>query len=92
MILRIFPLRQYNSPMLDAQQNLDQYFPDMRWRCLSLAADLDRIQRGDGAAKIKEDLRLTTLRRAIGMLLEDSGNRAERVQMLFSDTTPPPSK
>jgi hypothetical protein len=78
--------------MLDAKQNLDQYFPEMRWRCLSLAADLDRIQRGEDAAKIKNDLRLHTLRRAINILLDDSPNRAERVLMLFSDTTPPPTR
>ena len=82
----------YNSSMLDAKQNLDQYFPEMRWRCLSLAADLDRIQRGNNAEKIRDDIRLITLRRAIGVLLNDSADRAERVQMLFSDTTPPPSK
>ena len=75
--------------MLDAKQNLDQYFPEMRWRCLSLAADLDRIQRAAGAEKINADTRLTTLRRAINILLEESANRAERVQMLFSDTSPP---
>jgi hypothetical protein len=78
--------------MLDAKQNLDQYFPEMRWRCLSLAADLDRISRSKDAQKFKDDARLITLRRAIGVLLDDSANRAERVQMLFSDTTPPPSK
>ena len=77
--------------MSDAKQILDQYFPEMRWRCLSLAADLDRIQRGTGAEQFNDD-RLKTLRRAINVLLEDSANRAERVQMLFSDTSPPPSK
>jgi hypothetical protein len=92
MILRFFLLPQYNSRMLDAKQNLDQYFLEMRWRCLSLAADLDRIQRGEGSAKIKDDIRLSTLRRAIGVLLEDSAGRAERVQMLLSDASPPPIK
>jgi hypothetical protein len=93
MILRIFLLRQYNSRMLDSKQNLDQSFLEMRWRCLSLAADLDRIQRADGGAKLlKDNSQLATLRRAISVLLEDSAGRAERVQMLFSDTSPPPSK
>jgi hypothetical protein len=93
MILRFFLLPQYNSRMLDAKQNLDQYFLEMRWRCLSLAADLDRIQRADGGGKLlKDNSQLATLRRAIGVLLEDSADRAERVQMLFSDTTPPPTK
>jgi hypothetical protein len=91
-ICAFFRCGRYNSAMLDAKQNLDQYFPEMRWRCLSLAADLDRISRSNDAQKFKDDNRLITLRRAIGVLLDDSANRAERVQMLFSDTTPPPSK
>ncbi|HEY1629004.1 MAG TPA: hypothetical protein VGF52_04040 [Tepidisphaeraceae bacterium] len=79
--------------MLDAKQNLDQYFLEMRWRCLSLAADLDRIQRANGGDKLlKDNSQLATLRRAISVLLEDSANRAQRVQMLFSDTSPPPIK
>ena len=45
-----------------------------------------------GAEKINADARLATLRRAINVLLEVSANRAERVQMLFSDTSPPPAR
>lgn len=78
--------------MGDAKQTLDAYFLEMRWRCLSLAADLDRIERAKGGGSlIESDARLATLREAIGVLLE-SGNRAERVQMLFSDRTPAPSR
>jgi hypothetical protein len=68
---------------------LDQQFLEMRWRCLSLAADLDRVQR---SAALLNDERLTKLRRAIQVLLGDSGNRAEQVQMIFSDMTPPPKR
>jgi hypothetical protein len=93
MNLRIFLALRYNSHMLDAKQNLDRYFFEMRWRCLSLAADLDRIQRADGGARLlKDNSQIATLRRAINVLLEDSADRAERVQMLFSDSSPPPSK
>jgi hypothetical protein len=68
---------------------LDQTFLEMRWRCLSLAADLDRLERADG--EILADDRLVRLRQAIGVLLEGRSGRAERVQMIFSDaTTPPP--
>jgi hypothetical protein len=69
---------------MDAKELLEQYFPEMRWRCLSLAADLDRIQR---AGKL-DDSRLAKLREAIAMLLKDAPNRAEQVQMIFSDSTP----
>ena len=79
--------------MRDAQQTLDQYFLEMRWRCLSLAADLDRVERGTGGADVlKNDLRLKKLREAIGVLLEGKGNRAEQVQNIFSDKTPPPQR
>ena len=77
--------------MRDAQETLDQYFLEMRWRCLSLAADLDRVERGrGGAALLEADPRLQKLRQAIGVLLEGRVNRAEQVQNIFSDKTPPP--
>jgi hypothetical protein len=79
--------------MRDAQQTLDQYFFEMRWRCLSLAADLDRVERAPGGpALLKSDPRLAQLREAIGLLTKAAGNRAEQVQMAFSDRTPPPGR
>ena len=79
--------------MSKAHQTLEQYFPEMRWRCLSLAADLDRIERSVGGASLLDtDARLQKLRKAIAVLLEAKENRAEQVQMIFSDMTPPPTK
>jgi len=82
----------YNeSAMRDAKTILDQGFLEMRWRCLSLAADLDRVQRGGGGDKLlKSDARLVSLQKALAVLLEPHANRADRVQMIFSDTSPPP--
>jgi hypothetical protein len=81
------------SDMPDAKHMLDQYFLEMRWRCLSLAADLDRVERAEGGKSlIESDPRVGTLRKAIGALLETSGNRAERIQLLFSDASPPPNR
>jgi hypothetical protein len=74
--------------MPDAKQTFEQYFPEMRWRCLSLAADLDRIDRAGGWS----DPRLNQLRDAIKLLLSDEPQRAARVQMIFSDMTPPPAR
>lgn len=79
----------YNLAMADAKKTPDETFLEMRWRCLSLAADLDRIERG-GKDATDADARLVKLRRAISVLLENVPNRAERVQMIFSDITPPP--
>jgi hypothetical protein len=79
--------------MRDAQQTLEQYYLEMRWRCLSLAADLDRIERSPGGPGVLgSDPRLQRLRQSIGVLLEGRGNRAEQVQNIFSDKTPPPQR
>ena len=79
--------------MSNAKEILDQYFLEMRWRCLSLAADLDRVQRaGNGAEVLKSDARVAKLREALGMISEAGGaaDRAERVQRIFTDHSPPP--
>lgn len=79
--------------MRDAQQTLEQYYLEMRWRCLSLAADLDRVERAvGGPALIDSEPRLQKLKQALGVLLEGRGNRAEQVQNIFSDKTPPPQR
>ena len=79
--------------MGDGKKILDDQFLEMRWRCLSLAADLDRIQRGaQGGSVLSSDPRLAKLRQAIQALLGPEPDRAERVQMIFSDMTPPPSR
>ena len=77
----------------DAQQTLEQYYLEMRWRCLSLAADLDRVERAAGGrGVIDSDPRLQKLRQALAVVIEGRGNRAEQVQMIFSDKTPPPKR
>ena len=77
--------------MADAKEIVDQYFLEMRWRCLSLAADLDRIRRASGGeGTLRSDARLLKLRAAIASLLEENPERARKVQEIFSDHTPPP--
>jgi hypothetical protein len=78
--------------MPDSKDLVEQQFLEMRWRTLSLAADLDRIGRATGGpATIARDERLVNLRKAFEVLMTpDATNRAERVQMIFSDMTPPP--
>jgi hypothetical protein len=74
--------------MRNAQETLDQTFLEMRWRCLSLAADLDRIERAENSeAVLASDPRLAKFRQAIGVLLRDEPRRAEAVQNVFSDKT-----
>ena len=77
--------------MRDAKETLEQYFLEMRWRCLSLAADLDRIERAAGGQSvIDSDPRLQKLQEALGVLKKNGANRAEQVQLIFSDKTPAP--
>jgi len=77
--------------MGDAKQTLDRYFLEMRWRCLSLAADLDRIERAAGGpAVLESDPRVQKLREALSVLTRAGPTRAEQVQTIFSDKTPPP--
>jgi hypothetical protein len=80
-------------PMRDAKTTLDLTFLEMRWRALSLAADLDRIERAEGGKQLlASEPRLVELRDALKMLVQNEPGRAERVQMVFSDMTPPPAR
>ena len=77
--------------MQDAKAALDRYFLEMRWRCLSLAADLDRVERSPGGQDVlQSDPRLRKLREALSALVQSGPNRAQQVQLIFSDKTPPP--
>lgn len=69
---------------LPASQVLDTYFLEARSKLLDLAAVLDRIGRGAGAAGVADDPRLEKIRRALEVLHDRSGGRAERVQQIFS--------
>ena len=74
--------------MPTAAELLDHHYPEMRWRVLSLAADFDRIQRAGGPS----DPRIAALHACLNELLSDQPGRAERVQHLLSDHTPPPGR
>ena len=79
--------------MANAPDTLERYYLEMRWRALSLAADLDRVQRSDGSRQLMQaDPRIAKLRQAFNVLLSDAPNRAEQVQLIFSDKTPPPPR
>ena len=69
---------------LPAAKALDSYFLEARSKLLDLAAVLDRIGRGPGAARVEDDPRLERIRRALEVLQDRSGGRAERVQRIFS--------
>jgi hypothetical protein len=69
---------------LPAAAALDAYFLEARSKLLDLAAILDRIGRGREAAAVAADPRLERIRRALEVLRDESGGRAERIQQIFS--------
>lgn len=69
---------------LPAPKALNDFFLEARCRLLDLAAILDRIGRGDGSGAVDDDPRLDKIRKALEVLHDQSGGRAERVQQIFS--------
>ena len=69
---------------LPATKALDSYFLEARCKILEVAAILDRIGRGPGAAGVDSDPRVAKIRDALDVLADHSGGRAERIQKIFS--------
>ena len=69
---------------LPATKALDQFFLEARAKLLDLGAILDRIGRGREAAGVLDDPRLDRIRKALEVLHDQSGGRAERIQQIFS--------
>ena len=65
-----------------APEILDRQFLETRARILQIAADLDRLDRAEGT--LDGDSRMAKLRQAIEVLLADTPDRAEQVQLIFS--------
>ena len=69
----------------NAGQVLERHYLEIRCGLLDLAAALDRIERSDGYSATQDDARLKLVAQAIEILKSSGANRAERIQMLFSD-------
>jgi hypothetical protein len=78
-----------SSPQ-SARQILDRHYLEMRSKILDLAASLDRVAVADGDGTAANDPRLAKLNAGLQILLQsDVSDRAEQVQMLFSDAYVP---
>jgi len=64
---------------------LDRHYLELRCEILNLAAALDRIERAEGYAAVGGDPRLARLAKGLEILGTSGTDRAERVQLLFSD-------
>lgn len=69
---------------LPASKALDAFFLEARSKILDLAAIFDRIGRGKESAAVAADLRMEKIRKALDILEDESGGRAERIQKIFS--------
>ncbi|MBN1589239.1 MAG: hypothetical protein JW888_06975 [Pirellulales bacterium] len=65
-----------------AAETLDREFLTFRAKLVDLAATLDRIDRGEGTPTA--DPRYKLLRQGLELLAAQEGDRASRMQMLFS--------
>jgi hypothetical protein len=69
---------------LPAGKALEQFFLEARSKLLDLAGILDRINRGKDAGVVEADPRMEKIRKALEVLHDQSGGRAERIQHIFS--------
>jgi hypothetical protein len=67
---------------LDAPEILNREYLEIRARLLQVAASLDRLSRAEGTAE--GDPRLAQVQQALAILAECQGDRAERIQLVFS--------
>lgn len=72
-----------------AKQLLDREFLEVRCRLLDIAAALDRVERAEGSGAVRSDARLRQVRDALAVLTDGDPERAQRVQMVFSDAYDP---
>lgn len=77
-----------SAPMA-ANAVLDRLYLEIRCRLLDVAAALDRIERAEGGDDVSNDARWNQLQKGIAILEGDGADRAERIQMLFSDAYVP---
>ena len=82
--------------MLTDQQVLDRYFPEVRAKLIEIAATMDRLQRAHADSpqlSLSEDDRMKMFYESLQVLKDtsDAPDKAERIQMIFSDPHPLPN-
>ncbi len=72
-----------------SQQVLDRHYLEIRCGLLDLAAAFDRLERSDGFSQTASDPRLALIREGLKILSSPGDDRAERFQLLLSDSYVP---
>jgi len=70
------------SESSSAKNILDREFLETRAKLLELAASLDRLDRATGS--VREDPRTQDIQQALAILIANTGDRAEQIQLIFS--------
>ena len=70
---------------LSADEILDQTFLEIRAKILEVAAAFDRIERADASQNVDTHPQWQQLQSAVRIVHDVSGNRAEQIQLHFSD-------
>lgn len=87
--------------MLNSQQVLDRYYPEVRAWLIQIAAVMDRYDRAraaegeaDGGGDGGADPRLEHYRAALKVLASDeaTADRARQIQMIYSEPAGPPAE
>lgn len=73
------------SKVQSAEGILDRQFLEMRCGLLDLAAAFDRVERAPNAVIATNDPRWEKIQEAIKIIASSGTDRAERLQLLFSD-------
>lgn len=74
------------TKLLSAPDMLEREFLQMRCRLLEIAAAMDRIDRSESGGAVRSDPRMAKLAEGAAILHDGKPNRAQRVQMVFSDS------
>ncbi len=69
-----------------AKELLDLYYLHARSCLIEAAATLDRLDRADGREAISDDSRIINLKRMCEVILENKGNRVEKILLLLSES------
>jgi hypothetical protein len=64
----------------------EQTFLLTRAKLLEVAAALDRLDRSDGSDAVANDSRMKQIRQAVDVIQNQDSNRAEQIQLLFSES------
>ena len=73
------------TKLLSAPDMLEREFLQMRCRLIEIAAAMDRIDRSESVDSAQSDPRMAKLFEGAAILQDGKPDRAERVQMVFSD-------